>query len=202
MPDRNRVADAPGRRRLGAVLPRPRGGARRGDDPRADLPGRVLEGRRPHLRRTADAEPLELTRARDRQPLLPDRDPGPARGRHRLRDEVPGRGRGRGELVRGGRDERGRLARGPQFRSDPPAPRRVHLREQRVRDQRAAVEADGRGRRREPCRGLRDARRGRGRERRAGVLPRDEGGARPSTRRGRPDPDRVQDVSVPPPHLR
>ena len=46
-------------------------------------------------------------------------------------------------LVRRGRDERGRLARGPELRRDPQAPGRVRLREQPLRDQRAAVQADG-----------------------------------------------------------
>ena len=56
---------------------------------------------------------------------------------HRLRDAVPGRGRRRRLLVRRGCDERGRLARGAELRRDPRAAGRVHLREQRVRDQRA-----------------------------------------------------------------
>ncbi len=80
--------------------------------------------------------------------LLPDRDPGPPRRRHRLRREVPRRGRRRGVLVRGGRHERGRLARGPELRGDPQASRRVRLREQPLRDQRPPVQADGRGERR------------------------------------------------------
>ena len=82
------------------------------------------------------------------QRLLPDRHAGPARGRHRLRGEASGRGRRGRLLVRRRGDERGRLARGPELRRDPPAAGDLRLREQPVRDQRAAVQADGRGGRR------------------------------------------------------
>ena len=136
------------------------------------------------------------------QRLVPDRDPGPARGRHRLRREVPGRGRGRRLLVRRRRHERGRLARGPELRRDPPAPGDLRLREQPVRDQRPAVQADGGEGRGEPRRGLRLPRRRGRRQRRPRVLRGDEDRPRAGAGRRGPDADRVQDLPLHAPHLR
>ena len=113
LPGRHRVA-APARTgHLGPLLPRRRRRPHRRDDPVRDLPGVVRQGGGSLLGRSPDAEPLGLAPARDHQPLLPHRHAGPARRGHRLRRQVPRRGRRGGLLVRRGGDERRRLARGP-----------------------------------------------------------------------------------------
>ena len=173
-----------------------------GMTPVRGLPRGLREGRGPLLGRPPDAGALGLAPPRDHHRLVPDRDPGPARGGDRVRREVPGRGRGRRLLVRRRRHERGRLARGLELRRDPPPPRDLRLREQPVRDQRPAVQADGGEGRREPRRGLRVPR-GRGRrQRRPRVLRGDEDRPRAGAGRRGTDADRVQDLPVHAAHVR
>ena len=71
LPDRDGVAHASRHGHLGPVLPRPRRGPGCGDDAGTDLPGGVLEGDRPDLGRSPDAEPLELEGSRDRRATPP-----------------------------------------------------------------------------------------------------------------------------------
>ena len=139
----------------------------------------------------------------DHQRLLPHRDAGAARGRHRLRDQVPAGGcRGR-VLVRRRRHQRGRLARRPQLRRDPPVPGDLRLREQPAtrsacpQSKQMAIE------------NVADRAEGYGFP---GVVvdgndvlacyAGDEDGARARASRRRPHVDRMQDLSVPRPHLR
>ena len=202
LPGRHRVAAAARTGHLGPLLPRRRRRPHRRDDAVRDLPGAVRQGGGSLLRRSPDAEPLGLAPARDHQPLLPHRDAGPARRGHRLRREVPRRGRRGGLLVRRGGDERRRLARGPELRRHPQAAGHLRLREQLLRDQRGPAAADGDRQRRRPRGGLRVPRRRRGRERRPRVVRRDEdrGGTR-AGRRG-PHADRGEDLPLLPAHLR
>ena len=137
-------------RRLVAVLPRRRRGARGRHDPVRDLPRHLREGRRPLERRPADAVALGPPRARHHHRVLPIATQVPhAAGiayaiKYRQEDAVVAL------LVRRRRHERGRLARGAELRGHPSPAGDLRLREQPLRHQRAAVQADGDHRRGRP----------------------------------------------------
>ena len=69
--------------------------------------------------------------------LVADRHAGSPRRRHRVRREVPRRGRRGRHLVRRRSDQRGRLARGAELRRHPQAAGDLRVREQPLRHQRA-----------------------------------------------------------------
>ena len=125
---------------------------RRRDDPVRDLPRGVRQGRRSLL---AAAGRCRRTGAPDGSASSAAPPPSPPRSRTppgiAYAHQVPRRGRRRGVLVRRRRHQRGRLARGPELRRHPQAAGGLRLREQPVRDQRPAVQADGRGGRRRPA---------------------------------------------------
>ena len=202
VPDRHRRGARARRRRLGALLPRSRRRAGRRADAVRGVPRRVLEGGRPVLRRPTDAEPLGLESARIISHSSPIATQVPhAAGiayamRYRGEEAAVGCWFGEGATSEGDWHE------GLNFAGDPQAPRAVRVREQRVRDQRAPGQADGGARCREPRGGLRDAGRGRRRQRRARVLRGDAHRAGPRDRGRRPHADRVQDLPIPPAYLR
>src|SRR6266508_453018 len=195
------MAHAQGPGRVPAVLPRPGRVPCGRHDAGRRFPGGVRQGRRPVLRRPADARALGIPPAEHHHRLLPHRHAGPARSGGGLRDQVPRRGRRGVVLVRRRRDQRGRLARGPELLRHPQAAARLGRREQPVRDRGAAVEADGGEVGGRPGPGVR-VRGGRGgRQRRPGLLRGHEAGRGQGPERGRSHADRGQHVPIPSAHL-
>src|SRR4029450_2012033 len=80
MSDRDGLGPRAWTRRVVALLPRPRRGARGRHDPVRGLPRTVRQGRRPGLGGQADARPLELPAAGDHLGLVARRDGGPGGG--------------------------------------------------------------------------------------------------------------------------
>ena len=201
-PGRLGVGPAGGVRHRPALLPRLRRRADPGHDPLRGVPGRAGPGRRPQLRRPADAQPLGLPAAEHHHRFVPHRHP--AAPRRRLGPGVghPGRRPGHRLLVRRGGVVEGRLPRGPELRRHPPPAGGLRVREQPVRHLGDDGPPVGRARRGRPGLVLRHAGGDRRRQRHPGGVRGDAIGRGPGPVGGRSVARRVQDLPAHAPHVR
>ena len=130
--DRRQLA-TPTQARLGrALLPRRRALHADGDDTARSHALRAREGRRPRLRRQADARPLLGLATQHHLGRLARRDADGARRRRRVRAEDGRHRQGAHDLLWRGRGRRRRRARSFQLRRDLQAARGLRRREQRL----------------------------------------------------------------------
>ena len=162
----DRLADAPGHRLDGALLPLDRVSPHVRDERRGHHHRPPRQGRRRQLRRPADARPLRWRAVQHRLAVVPGRDAGAPRGRDRHGRVGSWRQRRRPDQLRRGHGQPGRDPRGDELRRRPQPAGHLRLREQRLRDQRPARPPGRRWLGRGPRGGLRDAGRRRRRRRR------------------------------------